>query len=84
MWDTWRPADPKYTLSLRDEDGKFAGLPKVNPLVRFEFSFLSDSLPDVRSVFIIRGHRYVCEKLTATFSASGMSRKIKGSFWRVD
>ncbi len=84
VWDTWRPADPKYTLSLRDEDGKFAGLPKVNPLVRFEFSFLSDSLPDVRSVFIIRGHRYVCEKLTATFSASGMSRKIKGSFWRVD
>ena len=34
-------------------------------------------------LFIIRGKRYVCEKLTATFTSQGMSQLIKGSFYPV-
>ena len=45
--------------------------------------FLSDTIPNPRSLFIIRGKRYVCEKLTATFTSQGMSQLIKGSFYPV-
>ena len=47
------------------------------------FKFLADKVPDVRSLFLIRGKRYVCEKLTATFSENGMSQLIKGVFYPV-
>lgn len=79
----WSPWYADYSLSLQDNAGKFAGFPKVNRLTKFEFEFLSPVMPDVRSVFHIRGHRYVCEKLTTSFSEYGMSEKIKGTFWRI-
>lgn len=83
FWNPWRPTNKDYTLSLLDSQGKFKGIPKVDPDVKFEYSFIADSLPDVNSIFHVRGHRYLCEKLTANFSADGMSQKIKGTFWRI-
>ncbi|MCI5715458.1 MAG: hypothetical protein MR279_02415 [Bacteroidales bacterium] len=47
------------------------------------FKFLADTIPDVRSLFIIRGKRYVCEKLTATFTENGMSQLLKGVFYPI-
>jgi len=47
------------------------------------FKFLSDTVPDVRALFLIRGKRYLCEKLTATFTENGMSQLIKGIFWPI-
>lgn len=47
------------------------------------FKFLTDTLPNPRSLFIIRGKRYVCEKITATFTENGMSQMVKGVFWPV-
>lgn len=82
-WNYWRPQNSDYTLSLADEQGKFNNIPKVNPDVKFDFSFISDVLPDVNSIFIIRGRKFLCEKLTASFSTDGMSQKIKGSFWLI-
>jgi hypothetical protein len=56
----------------------------IDPTQKFSFSFLSDMLPNVRAVFHINGQRYICEKLTATFSESlGMSRLIKGVFYKI-
>ena len=52
----------------------------INPKQKFTFKFLSDTLPNPRSVFLIHGKRYVCEKLTATFTQTGMSQLIKGDF----
>lgn len=49
----------------------------------YKFSFLSDSLPDPRAVYLIQGKRYICKRLQAVFSASGMSRLIKGEFYRL-
>lgn len=83
FWNYWRPNNREYTLSLADEQGKFKDIPKVNPDIKFDFSFISDVLPDVNSIFIIRGRKYLCEKLTASFSPDGMSQKIKGSFWMI-
>jgi hypothetical protein len=50
---------------------------------KYTFKFLSDSLPSARAVFVINSQRYLCEKLTATFTERGMSRLIKGVFYRV-
>lgn len=49
----------------------------IEPTMKTTFKFLADRVPDVRSLFLIRGKRYVCEKLTATFSENGMSQLIK-------
>ena len=40
-------------------------------------------IPDVRSVFLIRGKRYICEKITATFTENGMSQLLKGVFYPI-
>lgn len=48
----------------------------------YKFSFLSDSLPSPRATFFIHGKRYVCVKLTASFSKNGLSKLIKGEFYR--
>ena len=56
-------------------------LPMVDPLQKFKFSFLSDTIPNPRAIFNIAGKRYVCEKITATFSEDGMSQLLKGEFY---
>ena len=56
----------------------------IDPTQKFTFKFLSDTLPNARAVFYIKGKRYICEKLTATFTESGgMSQLIKGTFFRI-
>ncbi len=45
------------------------------------FKFLADYIPNTRALFYIRGRRYICEKITATFSEDGMSQLLKGEFW---
>lgn len=47
------------------------------------FKFVADTIPDVRAPFIYNGKRYICEKITATFSESGMSQLLKGVFYPV-
>lgn len=51
---------------------------------KYNFSFLADDLPNPRAVFHIHGHRYICEKLTATFTERGMSRLVKGVFYMLE
>lgn len=55
----------------------------INPKQKVTFKFLSDTLPNPRSVFLIHGKRYLCEKITATFTQNGMSQLIKGYFWSI-
>lgn len=71
------------SISLRRK-GNFTlspQLPMVDPRQKFKFSFLSDTIPNPRSIFNIAGHRYVCEKITATFTEDGMSQLLKGEFY---
>ena len=49
----------------------------IEPKMKTTFKFLSDTIPDVRSVFHIRGMKYLCEKITATFTENGMSQLLK-------
>lgn len=55
----------------------------IDPTVKHTFKFLSKDVPNVRSLFFINGKRYLCEKLTATFTESGRSELLKGDFWQV-
>ena len=57
--------------------------PAVEPTMKTTFKWLSDTIPDVRAMFLIRGKRYICEKITATFTENGMSQLIKGVFYPV-
>ena len=55
----------------------------IEPKMKTTFKFIADNIPDVRSVFLIRGKRYICEKITATFTENGMSQLLKGVFYPI-
>lgn len=85
---------PRFSLRLNDihYSGR-SKLPEIDPGKKTTFSFLAGdvesdgcqrgSIPNPRALFHIRGKRYVCEKLTATFTEEGMSEMIKGVFYPV-
>lgn len=55
----------------------------IEPKMKTTFKFLADTIPDVRAVFYIRGKKYLCEKITATFTENGMSQLLKGVFYPI-
>ena len=55
----------------------------INQKLKKTFKFLSHTIPNPRAVFFIKGKKYLCEKLTATFTENGMSQLIKGIFWPI-
>lgn len=86
----WRGDEPEwmatgYSLSLTEDSSirKVSAMPRIRTGIKYSFRFLSDRIPDPRSVFLIHGKRYLCEKLKATFSERGMSRLIEGEFYQV-
>lgn len=74
---------PDFSLRLNHGFSRgFDGYKSIEPKHLYKFSFLSDKLPSARATFFIKGKRYVCAKLTASFSAEGMSNLVKGEFYR--
>lgn len=61
--------------SLQDQ------LPQINARQKFKFSWIGNDIPNPRAIFHIRGKRYLCEKITATFTEDGMSQLLKGEFY---
>ena len=75
-----------YTLSLHRHTNSFdrgATIP-IDGKKKYNFSWIADSIPDVRAVFNIWGKEYLCEKITAQFTEKGMSQMLKGVFYRID
>ena len=78
-----------YDYSLRLH-GLFANqartaIHSIDQSRKYNFQFLADSIPDVRSIFLIHGKKYLAEKITATFSAeTGMSSLLKIEAYRLD
>lgn len=81
-WSNYRNAHFSLRLNARHSQRGSQSYP-IEPSMKTTFKFLSDAIPDVRALFIIRGKRYICEKLTATFTENGMSQLIKGIFYPV-
>ena len=73
-----------FSLRLMDDGISHTALNKIDPKTKYTFKFISDNIPDARAIFLIRGKKYVCEKLTASFSESGLSQLIKGEFYRIE
>lgn len=69
-----------YSMRLRGKETPLTRETRfwVNQQRKFTFSFLSEDVPDVRSIFLVHGKRYLAEKITATFSAeTGRSQVLK-------
>lgn len=81
-WDSWRRLDFNFRINDQNiADSKH--LHSIDTKSKTTFKFLSESMPDVRAVFHIKGRRYICEKITATISDDGMSQLMKGEFWPI-
>ena len=74
--------DTRFSLEKR-YSGYLSGI-KVNPREKLKASWIGESIPNVRSVFFIRGKKYLCEKITATLSENGMSQLLKGEFYPIN
>lgn len=70
-----------YSFSLKQRYASYLGGVEIDPTQKMKVSWLSNEMPPVRSVFLIRGKRYLCEKITATFTEDGMSQLLKGEFY---
>lgn len=64
-------------------DERYMGGLSLDKSRKYTFKWLSDDIPDPRALFEIQSRRYVCEKITATFSENGMSQLLKGEFYPV-
>ena len=58
---------------------------KVDQSIKFTFKFLvkDGKLPDIQSIFLIHGKKYLAEKITATFTEDGMSQLVKMVAYRL-
>ena len=79
-----------YSLAINKvKDNDQNGIPMkyfhtIDNRKKYNFSFLSDSIPDPHAIFYIEGSRYICEKITATFHEdSGKSQLLKGVFYKL-
>lgn len=81
-WSNYRNAHFSLRLNNRHASRSRSVYP-IEPTMKTTFKFIADKLPDVRALYYIRGKRYICEKLTATFTEHGMSQLIKGVFYPV-
>lgn len=55
----------------------------VDQTKKYTFSFLSDVIPDAKSIFFIHGKKYLAEKITASFTEDGMSQLMKITCYRM-
>lgn len=86
---TWTRVDSGHNASLRLNNDSYgqgqllAAAIEIDSHRKYEFSFLSDTMPDVRSVFIIRGKSYLCAQIKTDINQNGMSQLKKGTFYRI-
>lgn len=59
-------------------------LVSIRTIVRHCIKFISDTIPDTGSIFIIRNKRFVCEKIEATIKPDGLDRLLTGYFYEFD
>ena len=78
-WSMYRTS--KYSMRLAGSSSPICPLPQIDPRRKYKFSWLGRNIPNPRAIFFIHGRRYLCEKITATFTENGMSQLLKGEFY---
>lgn len=73
-----------YSLALNNTGIQAVDeLPRVNEAKIYRYKFLSKTLPDPKAIYVIKGKRYACLRLTAHFTVDGMSELIEGEFYEI-
>lgn len=80
---------PPLSLSLKpvctDSLGfMYRNIPSYDSGKKFVIKFISSTIPDSRSVFLVNNQRYVCYKLTAEFGKQTQQFIVEGEFFRID
>lgn len=81
-----RNLDTQTAFSMRINSNRptaWRGLPTIHEAIKYTYRFHSLSLPDVRSIFFIKGDYYLCKKMTAKITSRGMSPRIEGEFYKI-
>ena len=71
-----------FSLHLKDLTAEQDTI-HIDPRLKYKFRFIAKEIPDVRDIFVLMGRRYICEKLSVSFSFSGKSDIIEGDFYPV-
>ena len=85
MRNDFTHASYQNSLSLQRQTQYYdlSAAPMIDGKKKYNFSFISNNIPDPRAVFFIYGKKYMCEKITAQFTEKGMSNLMKGVFYRI-
>ncbi len=80
---------PQMSLSLKDVCENSLGhlyrsIPNYHSRKKFVFRFLSPSVPDVRSIFLLHNQRYVARTLSSTYTMADNEFLFEGEFYRLE
>ena len=53
----------------------------IDTLYKYCIKFISDSIPEPGSIFVIRNKKFVCQKIESTISAKGIDKQHTGYFY---
>ena len=81
-WSNYTPIHSNLRINNRNINAQRT-VHAINPKQKKTFKFLADEIPNPRAVFFIKGKKYICEKITATFTENGMSQLLKGVFYPI-
>ncbi len=89
MNKSYKEEYPKMSLSLKDVCENSLGhlyrnIPSYHSNRKYIIRFLAAVLPDVKQIFLIRNQRYVCRKLTVTYTMNADSFVHEGEFYRIE
>lgn len=80
----------KWSFSLNDLSGYEFYLGQLHKKsffcshkVKHMFRFLSDSIPDPTSIFVVQGKHFACEKIEASIKDGELERLMTGYFWEL-
>ena len=78
-----------YSLSLNDVCPDSVGhrlsvLKMFHSNIPYTIQFQADKLPDVNKVFLIGNKQFLCEKIETEIDADGLSKVLKGTFYRIE
>lgn len=78
-----------YSLSLNDVcpdsiGHRLSTLSLFHSNIPYTIQFQANKLPDVNKVFLIGNKQYLCEKIETEIDVDGLSKVLKGTFYRIE
>ena len=78
-----------YSLSLNDVCPDSVGhrlstLSLFHSNIPYTIQFQANKLPDVNKVFLIGNKQHLCEKIETEIDVDGLSKVLKGTFYRIE